>query len=194
MRAPRVRVFLPLFLLSLVTATSAHAATPPTVHPAHTPPHRLVLDARDQAFVAQATADDAMQIELAKLAMAKSANPHLRALASKIIGDHAALNLQYAQLVRAEGNKRHTRTASTHAIDAMKARLQALQGEAFDQAFADMLIKEHRKIIAAYASAEKNAKNDQLRTIAARGMPVLQGHLDEALALNKAGSVADAGH
>ena len=149
--------------------------------------HRRMLDAREQAFVAQATADNALQIALAKLAMGKSGNPRLRALASKIVSDHSALNLQFAQFAAAHGSKGHAHGTSAQDISAMEAHLRSLQGEAFDQAFAGMMVKEHRQIIAAYAAAAKNATDGKLKTLAARGLPVLQEHAAAARALLTAG-------
>ncbi|WP_333678861.1 DUF4142 domain-containing protein [Dyella sp.] len=152
--------------------------------------HHHTLDAREQAFVAQATADDAMQITLAKLAMGRSDNPRMRALASRIVSDHAALNLQFAQFAAGKGSKGHAHGVPVRSIRAMQAHLQSLHGEAFDQAFAGMMVKEHRSIIAAYEAAAKTAADDRLKTIAARGIPVLQGHLAAARALMKEGGPA----
>lgn len=171
-------------LMWLVAAPVAGAATKAPPH--QTPARPAKLDAREQAFLAQATADDAMQITLAQLAMAKSGNPKLRALASRIVSDHAALNLQFARLAAAtHGSKGNAHGVPPGNVSAMKAHLQTLQGEAFDQAFAGMMVNEHRKIIAAYEVAAKTSADDRLRTIAARGLPVLQSHLDEAQALLK---------
>jgi putative membrane protein len=149
------------------------------------------LDAHEQAFVAQATADDAMQIALGQLAMSRSSNSGIRALASKIVSDHTALNLQFAQLAASTSSKGHAHGVPPGNIAALKAHLQQLHGEAFDQAFAGMMVKEHRKIIAAYEVAAKTSHDSRLRTIAARGLPVLQGHLEDARALMKDGSAAE---
>ncbi|WP_158545051.1 DUF4142 domain-containing protein [Dyella monticola] len=149
---------------------------------------RRALDAREQAFVAQATSDDAMQIALGKLAMTRSANPRLRALASRIVSDHAALNLQFAKLASSSG---HAHGLSPQAISAMKAHLESLHGEAFDQAFTGMMVWEHRKVIAAYEVAAKTSADPTLRTIAMRGIPVLQGHLDAVRALMAQSSSAE---
>jgi putative membrane protein len=157
----------------------------------HTPARRPPLDAREQAFVAQATSDDAMQITLAKLAMAKSDNPKVRELASRIVSDHTALNLQFAKLAANTSSKGRAHGVPVGEISAMTAHLQGLRGDAFDQAFAGMMVKEHRKIMAAYEVAAKSSADDRLRTIAARGVPVLQGHLDAARALMKQGSPAE---
>lgn len=174
-------------LVWLVVAPAAGATAP-----AKAPAHPVKLDAREQAFIAQATADDAMQIALAQLAMSRSANPKLRALASRIVSDHAALNLQFARLAAAtHGSKGNAHGMPPANISAMKSHLQALQGDAFDQAFAGMMVNEHRKIIAAYEVAAKTSADDRLRTIAARGLPVLQSHLDEARALMKDGNAAE---
>ena len=162
------------------------------VQPAATAKHvqHRTLDAREQAFVAQATSDDAMQITLGKLAMTRSANPRLRALASRIVSDHAALNLQFARLATTT-SRGHAHGLSAQAISAMKAHLESLHGEAFDQAFAGMMVSEHRKVIAAYEVAAKTSADSTLRTIATRGIPILQGHLDEARALMGQSSPAE---
>lgn len=151
-----------------------------------------MLDAREQAFVAQATADDDMQITLAKLAMGKATDPRVRALASRIISDHTALNLQLAKLAANTGSKGHAHGMPVQNIHAIQAHLQSLQGAAFDQAFAGIMVKEHRKIIAAYEVAATTAADSRLKTIAKRGIPVLQGHLAAARALMKEGSPAEA--
>ncbi|GLQ89334.1 DUF4142 domain-containing protein [Dyella flagellata] len=155
--------------------------------------HRPLRGVHERAFLAQAIADDAMQIALARLAMMKSSNPRLRALASKIVSDHAALDLQFSRLAANSGSKGHAHDAPARDIIAMQAHLQSLQGEAFDRAFVGTMVKEHHKIIAAYAVAAKTSADDKLRTIAARGLPVLQGHLDAARSLMKEASLAQQG-
>lgn len=193
MRAQRTFSFIRLpLLLCLVVAPAVGVGQ--TSHKQNAPKqttHRATLNARDQAFVAQATADDTMQITLAKLAMAKSSNPQLRALASRIVSDHTALNLQFARLAAATSSKGHAHGVSVQDVNAMQAHLRSLQGEAFDQAFAGMMVKEHRKIIAAYEVAAKSSADSRLKTIATRGLPVLQGHLDAARSLMKEGSPAE---
>ena len=185
----RLRAFAPvrmplLLCLVLPGLGMAHAAAKAPRRSERAP----ALDAREQAFLAQATADDDMQIALAKLAMGRSASPRVRALASRIVSDHTALNLQFAQLAAHAGSKGHAHGMPVQNIDALHAHLQSLRGAAFDQAFAGMMVKEHRKIIAAYEVAAKTAADDRLKTIAARGIPVLQEHLAAARALMKGGS------
>lgn len=184
--APRAftPVRLPL-LLCFIVVPATGLAQKPSKHNAH----RTALDAREQAFVAQAIADDAMQIALAKLAMMRSSNLQLRALAGRIVSDHAALDLQLARLAVNLGSKSHAHGAPAR-DNAMRAHLESLQGDAFDRAFAGMMVKEHRKILAAYAMAAKTSADSKLRAIATRGLPVLQDHVDAARALLEEGSLA----
>jgi putative membrane protein len=182
---------LPLLLCFVVVPAVGLAQKPAKQGAQKQNAHHAVLNAREQAFVAQATADDAMQIALAKLAMGKSSNPQLRALASRIVSDHSALNLQFTRLASSTSSKGRAHGVPAQDVSAMQAHLKSLQGAAFDQAFAGMMVKEHRKIIAAYEVAAKTSTDDRLKTIASRGLPVLQGHLDAARALMKQGSPAD---
>lgn len=180
----------PLLLCFVVLPAVGLAQKPAASKSPKRNPHPHTLDAREQAFIAQATADDDMQITLAKLAMGRSDNPRMRALASRIVSDHTALNLQFAQFAATKGSKGHAHGVPVQNIRAMQAHLQSLHGEAFDQAFAGMMVKEHHSIIAAYETAAKTAADDRLKTIAARGMPVLQEHLAAARALMTEGSPA----
>lgn len=180
----------PLLLCFVVLPVVSLAQKPSASKSPKRNDHRPALDAREQAFIARATADDDMQITLAKLAMGRSDNPRMRALASRIVSDHTALNLQFAQFAATKGSKGHAHGVPVQSIRAMQAHLQSLHGEAFDHAFAGMMVKEHRSIIAAYEVAAKTVADDRLKTIAARGLPVLQEHLEAARALMKEGSPA----
>ena len=144
-------------------------------------PH--TLDRQEQAFVAKATADNSMQIELAKVARERSSSAQVRALAKRIIDDHEALNRKFTKFSVAR--KAHGQAHGTPAEDVTrdKLQLQRLQGDALDQAFAGMMVAEHQKIIPLYEHAAKDAHDSDLRGIARDGLPMLQDHLRRAQAI-----------
>lgn len=144
-------------------------------------PH--TLDRQEQAFVAKATADNSMQIELAKVARERSTSPQVRALAERIIDDHEALNRRFTDFSVAK--KAHGQAHGTPPEDVTqdKLRLQRLKGDALDQAFAGMMVTEHQKIIPLYEHTAKDAHDPQLRKIAQTGLPMLRDHLQKAQAI-----------
>ena len=141
------------------------------------------LDKQEQAFVAKATADNSMQIELAKVARDRSSSPRVRALAKRIIHDHEALNRKFTDFSVAK--KAHGQAHGTPNQDVTedKLQLQRLQGDALDQAFAGMMVTEHQKIIPLYEQAAQDGHDPALRKIAHEGLPMLRDHLQQARAI-----------
>lgn len=171
MKLPSLPPFLARGLLSLaLTALALPALTTDTP----------TLDKQEQAFVAKATADNSMQIELAKVARERSSSAQVRELANRIIDDHEALNRKFTDFSVAK--KAHGQAHGTPAEDVTedKLRLQQLKGEALDQAFAGMMVAEHQKIIPLYERAANDGHNPKLRQIAEEGLPMLRDHLQRA--------------
>jgi putative membrane protein len=170
----------PLAARGLLCLALAFTVAPLPVIAADTP---STLDKQEQAFVAKATADNAMQIELSKVAQARSSSPQVRALAKRIIDDHEALNRKFTDFSVAK--KAHGQAHGTPPEDVTedKLRLQQLQAEALDQAFAGMMVKEHQKIIPLYEQAAKDGHDPKLRQIAEQGLPMLRDHLQRAHAI-----------
>ncbi|MGN6280949.1 DUF4142 domain-containing protein [Frateuria sp.] len=141
------------------------------------------LDKQEQAFVAKATADNSMQIELAKVARDRSSSAQVRELANHIIDDHEALNRKFTDFSVAK--KAHGQAHGTPPEDVTedKLRLQQLKGEALDQAFAGMMVAEHQKIIPLYERAANDGHDPKLRQIAEEGLPMLRDHLQRARAI-----------
>lgn len=141
------------------------------------------LDSQQQAFVAKATADDALQITLAKVALEHSQSADVKALAQRIIHDHQALDRKLTRFSAAK--KAHGRAHGTPSSDVTKARLQLqpLRGDALDKAFAQKMIQEHQKAIPLYEQAAKAGDNETLQAIARDALPMLRQHLRAAQAL-----------
>lgn len=172
MKSP-VPTFIALLGLALAWATPAAVA-------ADTP---RTLDRQEQAFVAKATADNGMQIELAKIAQTRSASPPVRALAKRIIDDHEALNRKFTEFSVARKAQGQAHGVPSEDVTRDKLQLQRLQGEALDQAFAGMMVAEHQKIIPLYEQAARDAHDPDLRGIARDGLPMLHEHLQQAQAI-----------
>ncbi|MDO1528811.1 DUF4142 domain-containing protein [Fulvimonas sp. R45] len=112
-RSTVVLVVLVLLLVAaLVVVPRVKAGDPP-------------LDAQEQAFVARATADDDLQIALAKVALARSTDGRVRAFARRLITDHRALNLQFAHLSVRQGSRGHAHGVPAQDVADMNMHLRA---------------------------------------------------------------------
>ena len=177
MKRSPVRILLARCLLGLCLGTAAWTSA---ALAADTP----TLDKGEQAFVAKATADNSMQIALAQVALDRSASPKVHALAQRIIDDHQALNRKFTDFSVAKKARGQAHGTPNHDVTEDKLRLQNLQGDALDKAFAGMMVKEHQQIIPLYERAARDANSPKLQQIASDGLPLLREHLQMARALS----------
>jgi putative membrane protein len=138
------------------------------------------LDPDEQAFLNQAISDNAGQIAMAKLALQKSQNPQVIDLANTVIQERQTLDGRLVQLL---GRSAVATPKPAATNDDAIASLQPLNGEAFDKAYAALLVRDHNKIISQYECIKAHSSNLALRTVARSAMPELRGNLMIALTM-----------
>lgn len=125
-----------------------------------------------------------LDVAAARQALDKSTNPEVRAFAELMARDHAAVNDQAVALitrlqVTPEANP--TSTALTEAAVATHARLEALQGKAFDAAYVANEVAYHRTVNGALAETLiPHADNAELKTLLETGLSLFQSHQTHA--------------
>jgi putative membrane protein len=137
------------------------------------------LTPEEQAFLNRAMTDDASQIAMAQMALKKSSNPKVIALANTIIQERTALDGQLAQVMTTNDIQNKTKPVANNA-DTLTA-LQSLNGDAFDKTFAGLLVRDHYHIISAYEDMKANCTHPGLHDLAHNAVEALQGNLTEAL-------------
>lgn len=135
------------------------------------------LSAEEQAFLNRAMSDDAAQIAMAQMALKKSTNPKILALANTIIQERTALDAKLADVLTGQGKAKPAATGN----DATLTALQSLNGDAFDKTFAGLLIRDHYHIISAYEAMKSACTHTGLQNITRDAVPALQDNLTVAL-------------
>lgn len=136
----------------------------------------LAADAGSEAFAKKAAEGSKMEVRLSELAVQKAADPDVKAFAKTIANDHKQANKD----LKAAASKENIQLP-----DEMSAKgkstyehLEGLSGEAFDRAYIQHMIEDHKADIALY---EKRAKGDDaLATFASNTLPTLREHLKKA--------------
>jgi putative membrane protein len=131
--------------------------------------------ANDQNFVAQAVQAGMVEVELGKIAMARSTNPDVRAFAARMVEDHTRANDELAALV----NGHDIAVPSTLDADHRNivTTVSARTGTDFDAAYAKQMASDHDAAVALFRSA--GASNDlspALSNFASRTVPALEEH------------------
>jgi putative membrane protein len=138
------------------------------------------LSAEEQAFLSRAMSDDAAQIAMAQMALKKSTNPKVIALANAIIQERTALDAKLADVLATTRMQDKVNPAASD-NNATLTALQSLNGDAFDKTFAGLLIRDHYYIISAYEAVKANCTHAGLQDITREAVPALQDNLTIAL-------------
>jgi len=159
--------FTAALLIAASSATFAYAAGPTDPQIAHIAYTAGVID-----------------IEAAKLAVQKSKNADVIAFANDMLRDHQAVNEQALALVKKLGvtpEDNDTSKSLAAAGEAKRAELSALEGEAFDKAYADNEVAYHKTVNGALeGTLIPSASNAELKDLLQTGLKIFQGHEEHA--------------
>lgn len=138
----------------------------------------------DQTFMRKAAADGATEVALGQLAMQKAQSGPAKDMARQLVDDHTKANRELTEIA----TKRHVDVPSQPESEALSKEKSWGTGTAYDNAYAQAMVKDHRKAIALFTDATKS-NDPEIRQFAQATLPVLKHHLSMAEALTK-GSTA----
>ncbi len=126
--------------------------------------------------MAQANIDE---IGAAKLAQSKSQNDQVKSFAQQMIDDHTKALNDVQQVAQQKGVTLPTEPDAKH--KAMTAKLEAMTGAAFDKAYMSQAgVSDHKAVHGKLMSAEKKAKDADVKGLAEKMLPVVEQHLKSA--------------
>ena len=125
-----------------------------------------------------------IDIKSAQLALEKSKNKDVRAFAEDMERDHKAVNDQALALVKklkVTPQDNDTSKALTKQAADKEAALNALNGAAFDKAYADNEVAYHKTVDGALQSTLiPSASNAELKDLLTTGLKIFEGHEQHA--------------
>lgn len=125
-----------------------------------------------------------IDIEAAKLALAKSKNADVRAFADQMVRDHEAVNKQALALVKKLGvtpEDNDTSKALSKQAATKKAELEKLSGAAFDKAYMANEVAYHQTVNGAVEKVLiPSSANGELKALLQTGLKIFQGHQQHA--------------
>jgi len=121
-----------------------------------------------------------IDIEAAKLAVAKSKTKAVVDFAKDMLRDHEAVNKQALDLVKklkVTPEDNDTSKALTKAAKTERAKLKKLKGTAFDKAYIDNEVAYHKQVDGALETLLiPSAQNAELKSLLETGLKIFQGH------------------
>ena len=172
--------------------------TPPVTAPVEGSAAPAAATLTDPQIAAIVVAANQVDVDAGQLALAKSKNEEVKKFAQRMVTDHTAVNKAAVDLVTklnvtpAESDASRSLTAG--GADA-RAKLEKLDGDAFDRAYVDNEVAYHKAVIGVLDSQLiPAASNAELKSTLVGVKPAFDAHLQHAVqiqaALAGAGSAA----
>ena len=148
-------------------------------------PAASALNKADQKIVAGMAQANIAEIEAGKLALANSQNPEVKAFAQQMVDDHTKALNDVKALAEAKGVTIPTEQDAKH--KAMAAKLSKMTGAAFDKAYMKQAgLDDHKAVHAKLKKDQAQAKDPDVKALAAKMIPTVEQHLHSATGLHGA--------
>ena len=132
----------------------------------------------DRVFYHKASSDGQFEVELSKLAQTKATSQDVKELANMMVTDHTKANEQLQSI--AQKNQIQLATQLPERSEKRLEHFRSLSGTAFDRAYTEALIGEHKKAIATFEHESEKGKDQDAKTFAQNTLPTLRQHLQHA--------------
>jgi putative membrane protein len=137
----------------------------------------------DKKFLKDAAMGSMTETQLGKLAAEKGSSENVKQFGQKLASDHAKAAEELKQVAAKENIQIPESLDSKHQSKVDK--LSKLSGPEFDRAFVKDQMKDHEKDVDNYKAEAQYGSDPNVKMVAAKQLPTLQQHLDEAKGLNK---------
>lgn len=168
------------------TPAGGTPGNPATVAEAEAPPATTA-----GGFVTRAAMSDMFEIESSRLALERSQSPAIKTYAQRMIDEHTRMSNEMLATVAQAGLP----ATPPRVLDAERTELLRELRESspadFDGKYLDQQTESHENARNLFRDFSNNGDNDQLKQLAARGLPMIENHLQTVQALDK--SDADEG-
>ena len=136
----------------------------------------------DRNFARAAASGGLSEVELGRLADHKGQSSELRSFGQRMVDDHSQTNNQLKELAAA-ANVPLPNVPGPEG-QAMRERLDKMQGDAFDRDYIQGQISAHQQTVQLFEYEIGSGQDAQLKNFAAQTLPVLMRHLEIAQDIN----------
>ena len=135
-----------------------------------------------RAYLVTAARSDEFEIAEARMALRRTSDPHIRQFAQMMIQDHTQSTDMIHAALSHSGRPIPPAPALGPEQDQMLAALRA-SGPAFDRVYIDQQVQAHQKALRVHSGYAQGGEDPALRHTAGMIVPVVQHHLQAALAI-----------
>jgi len=142
------------------------------------------LGTDDAAEFAVKAADSGLaEVSAGEIAQQKAQNQSVKDFAAKMIQDHTKANEELKSIAASKNITLPTAPGEDH--QERIADLNSHTGADFDKEYMAMMVDDHQKAVDLFEDAAENDEDPELSAFAAKTLPSLKKHLEEAQALEE---------
>lgn len=135
------------------------------------------ISAPDAKFAVDAANGGMAEVVLGKLAQSNAGSDEVRKFGTMMINDHSKANIELKELADKK------RIVLPDSIGDEEKKLQqelaGKKGAAFDKAYVDAMVEDHKKDIAEFEEASGKVKYPEMKQLIDKAIPMLKMHLTE---------------
>jgi putative membrane protein len=132
-------------------------------------------DNPDASFYKNAAEGGLAEVEMGKLAQAKSSTPSVKEFGAMMVKDHSAANEKFKGVAA----RKSVKLPSSPSVGqlASKAKLEVLDGASFDKSYIKGMVEDHQEDIKEFEQEANSGKDPDAKAFAAATLPTLKLHL-----------------
>ena len=132
----------------------------------------------DWTFATKAAAGGQAEVAFGQLAKENASSPAVKQFGERMITDHTQANQELMQIAQSQKLDLPKGLDAKH--QAKEQKLSTTKGQAFDKAYMQDMVQDHKEDVADFRKEAENGKDPQLKAFAAKYLPVLEQHLQMA--------------
>lgn len=129
----------------------------------------------DKMFVKKALEGGMAEVQFGQLALQKSSNDDVKQFAQRMVDDHTKMGDDLKPIAQQMNVKIPDGPSSKD--KAMMAKMQALNGDAFDKAYIKDMVKDHKMDQKEFKEESSRTTNPDLKQASTHGLEVITEHL-----------------
>lgn len=143
---------------------------------------------QDKAFVRSALEGSMAEVQMGQLAAQKGSSDDVKQFGQKMVNDHTQLGNQMKQAAQ-QMNVQPPKGLSKK-DKAEVAKLQALSGAQFDNAYIEAMMKDHKKDLSDFQQEAQSTQNPALKQLAQQDAQIIDQHLQQIQQIAKSHNTA----
>ncbi|MBB1286023.1 DUF4142 domain-containing protein [Flavisolibacter sp. BT320] len=132
----------------------------------------------DTEFLVESASGGLMEVQLGEYASQNAVSADVKAFGQRMVTDHGKANEELKAMAAAKNIALPANPGTEHQNHITDLRQKT--GADFDKAYMRMMVDDHKEDIEDFEEAAKNAKDPEIKAFAAKHVPILQQHLQQA--------------